>query len=421
MYKLLHYMPKNKLRYSYIWNAIGGFLYAMLSAVLLLGVTRLQGAVEAGIFSVVFTISQNLLIIGNYEVRPYQVTDIKAKGDLSVYFTLRIFTNIFMIVSGILWIIIGGFELKKAILILILCGYRVTDSVGDVVEGYFQQTDRIYLSGILLGIRTVFPMIVFLVVLVCSKDLVYSSSWMAGCSLLCLILFDVRLAQEDKCKWFSSDWKKIHDLLLNCFPLFGSALSYIFLVSLSKFAIDYFMDPAYQTYYSILFMPTFIINLLSEFVFKPHMTEMANMWFAGEVRKMKGLIKKICLCIVIFTVVVILAGCDLGIWGLRVIYGVDDLKLYRMEFVILLLGGGFNALSIFLRYILTVMRKQWTILVAYVIGVIISIVLSYRMTAVWGLMGAASSYTISLFILCMVFIGIVIVDGRKMSRNERDI
>ena len=45
------------------------------------------------------------------------------------------------------------------------------------------------------------------------------------------------------------------------------------------------MSNEYQTYYSVLFMPSFVITLMCEFVFKPTITTIAELWWLKNLRK----------------------------------------------------------------------------------------------------------------------------------------
>ena len=45
------------------------------------------------------------------------------------------------------------------------------------------------------------------------------------------------------------------------------------------------MTDEYQTYYSILFMPSFVITLMCEFVFKPTITTIAELWWENNLKR----------------------------------------------------------------------------------------------------------------------------------------
>lgn len=60
-----------------IWNTLGSFVESLLSAVLLMFCTRLNGTEIAGMFSISFATATILNAIGDFGIRIYQVTDTK--------------------------------------------------------------------------------------------------------------------------------------------------------------------------------------------------------------------------------------------------------------------------------------------------------------------------------------------------------
>ena len=62
-----------------IWNTLGSFVESLLSAVLLMFCTRLNGTEIAGMFSISFATATILNAIGDFGIRIYQVTDTNRK------------------------------------------------------------------------------------------------------------------------------------------------------------------------------------------------------------------------------------------------------------------------------------------------------------------------------------------------------
>ena len=64
----------------------------------------------------------------------------------------------------------------------------------------------------------------------------------------------------------------VWELLRTCTPMFIGTFLSLLLYNIPKYAMAGVMTDEYQTYYSILFMPSFVISLMCEFVFKPTIT-----------------------------------------------------------------------------------------------------------------------------------------------------
>ena len=75
---------------DYVCNTIGQALWGGLFPLLTIVITQLVGADQAGIFSLAFVTGTLLMIIGNYGVRTYQVSDIDEDHSFADYQINRI-------------------------------------------------------------------------------------------------------------------------------------------------------------------------------------------------------------------------------------------------------------------------------------------------------------------------------------------
>ena len=60
-----------------IWNMIGTTFNAFNSLFFMMVVTRINGLANSGVFTLAFSLACLLCLIGGYEGRDYQVTDVK--------------------------------------------------------------------------------------------------------------------------------------------------------------------------------------------------------------------------------------------------------------------------------------------------------------------------------------------------------
>ena len=94
-----------------------------------------------------------------------------------------------------------------------------------------------------------------------------------------------------------------------------------------------------------------------------------------------------------------------------------DLAQYRTELLILILGGGFNAVVTLMFYGITVLRKQKFVLIGYSVTLALALVISAVLVPVGGLMGASIAYLLSMVILAAVFTITFAVCYRKGKRE----
>ena len=163
--------PKNLSASCFFWNMIGSMSLALGTMVLTILVNRIVGDYVGGDFAMALATGQLMATIGYFETRTYQVTDSKKEFSFSDYYTIKIITNIAMIVLGIGYILIKGYDLQKSILVVLLCIYKMMDTFADVFEGQFHQSERLDISGKSLTIRTVVSILGLVVALIITKNI----------------------------------------------------------------------------------------------------------------------------------------------------------------------------------------------------------------------------------------------------------
>lgn len=398
-------MIKDKKK-DFLFNTIGSIIYALNSVILLMLVVQIVGAEKGGIFSIAFTISQTLAVVGNFEMRVFQVTDNKYK--FQDFFLSRIITSLVMILGAVGWIVFNSYSKEKIFIIIILCCYRLSDSFGDVIEGYYQHENKLYLSGIFVSLRSGIPTIIFVISLILSRNLAISCLLLFVSAMVALLVIDFyTLTIKDRVAFSGGSINASADIIKNCFPLFVGAFLSTYTANAPKYAIDKFLNEEMQTYYSIIFMPSFAINLVSGFIFKPFLLDISNMWEKREVRRINGIIFKMGMLISTITLMGIVCGAIIGIPVLQLIYGVDDLQIYKVHFLFILFGGGISAVNAFLYHILIVMRKQNYIFGVYFIIFLETVFMSNNLVKNFQITGATLAYIISVLSMAVLLLGLV--------------
>ena len=227
---------------------------------------------------------------------------------------------------------------------------------------------------------------------------------------LCLVInhvFTVKYPGEAAGPGRSPKLSNVWELLKICTPLFVGTFLSLLLYNIPKYAMASVMTDEYQTYYSVLFMPSFVITLMCEFVFKPTITTIAELWWKDDIRKFSLYVLRIIAIILTCGGVIIVAGHLLGRTLLEIIYGVD-LSPYKLHFIVLLIGGTVGA-GVYMMYnILIAIRKGGCIIVVYAITALLTIFPAKLMVQKWGIMGASLNYLYSCSILFLLFGGILI-------------
>ncbi len=393
---------KNRNARMFIWNTVGIMCNAGTSFLLLIFVTRICGDISAGIFALGFANAQLMLTIGRFGMRAYQATDIKSSVKFSTYFISRLITCILMLIISLIYIRWNGYSFTKAAIVFSICVIKMADALEDVFHGLFQQNGRIDVAGKLLTLRNLITITAFIIILAATGDLLITCIAVGILSIAACILLNLPAAKKMVKVKFTISKKEIITLFLNCFPLFiGSFLS-LYIYNVPKYMIDRYLTEDIQAFYSILFMPAFVINLFSEFVFKPLLTDIAIKWERNQMKNFVNYIFRLLTGIIFITVIVVGAGYFLGNEVLSLIYGVDLMK-YRTELVLLLCGGGFGACVYLLFHVLTAMRQQSYLLAGYVFTALLITFLCPVFVQNYNMLGAAIACFLSSILLFIIF------------------
>lgn len=405
-------------RDNFLWNMIGSVLYAA-ATILLVRLTK--GAAGTGVgadFNIAFKTGQILLTVGYFEIRPFQVTDVKNEYSFQDYFSFRIITCAVMAVSGFLFPWLKGESGQRFALFFLLCLYKLMDGAADVFEGEFQKNGRMDLAGKSVAFRTTLSVAVYAIAVAVTGDVLLSVVLMVMAAAVGVLLFDVALIDNFASMQVSFDKKRLGSLIQSTVLLFVGSILCLYIFNASNYSVDSVFQGSDQAsediryIYACLFMPTSVINLASGFIFKPILTTLATHFAEGRRKQFAGLVIKLLGGVAAITAACLIGGALLGLPVLSVVYGYD-LTGYLAELEILILGGGFNAAGIILYYAMTVMRRQRDILISYGLVAVATLAVSTPAVAQWGLMGAAVSYCGLMALQTVVFAVTTVVNYRK--------
>ena len=393
---------ENLSKKIFFWNMAGSMINALSSLLLSVFVARVTGEVTAGIFLFAFAIAQQMLTVGYYEMRPFQSTDVQHAFSFPTYLASRIVTCTAMLVFSIPFIAISGGSFYNCTIAFLMCVYKMFDAAEDIFHGMLQQNGRLDVAGKALFFRVLFSTVAFLIGLYVTHDLVITALLGIVVAFLSFTVLNISTAKEFESIRPDFSFAPLKKLLITCFPLFAGSFMLLYIYNAPKYAIQSQLSQEYQTYYNALFMPTFVINLFSGFILKPLLTSLANNWAVKKVKEFRAMIVKLSLYIMGFTAAVLLGAYIFGIPMLSWLYGVNLFK-YRMELMLLLLGGGFSALSVVLYYALTVMRYQTKLIFVYLITFVLSLIFAPIFVSSAGINGAAVVYLMLMIIMTLLF------------------
>ncbi len=412
------------LRRTYFWTVLSGGCFCASSFVLLALIIRLlgeHGPYWGGVFSIALAISQQLITIGLFQMRSFQVSDVDEVFSFSDYMTSRVLSVALMVGVGGIWIVVGGVGHDKAVAILLLLALRVAESFSDVFEGRYQQSGRLDIASKGLFFKTLLPMGLFSVVLWFTRDMIVALAWMALLHWFLLVATDGFLIRAFAHLDIRGSISKQRRLLLSCLPLATNAFLFIYLNNLSRYAIDRFLDERQMTEYNVLFMPSFLIILLSSFVLRPALTQLSRRCKAGDGCGFCLQIYIQLAWVAAFTVPTLALAYVWGTPVLTLLYGID-VTPHRNALCALIAGGALLAVYYIFQSILIILRRQ----MACLVGILVAAVAGRSFTPFavqnYGIPGGAYSFLFSAFILFFIFMALTawytqLASTERIQRN----
>lgn len=410
----------------FFWNITGSVCNALVSMLLLSVVTRTTNAVNADIFSIGYALAQQFITIGMFQVRNYQATDVKEKFVFSEYFSFRVFTGFVMILVSLGYVCSKGYSFEKASIIFIICLTKVIEALADVYHGFFQQKERLDISGKALALRSVVTFSVFTIAMVFLRNMSAALVCMLISSGVCYWFFEKRKQKDfDIPALCKGGWKISVQawpiLIRQCLPLFINGYLVMALYNIPKNAIDTMSEHAkswqgIQTDYGIIFMPAFVINLFLIFL-RPYMTRMAYAWVQEEKRLFHRLLFQILAGVSVFGIVTVAGAYLLGIPILEFIYG-RELSNCKLALILIIVGGGFNSIATVFDNTITVIRQQHLLVLSYAAVWAIAKIMIRSWLLKYKITGAAMTFLFAM-VLLTVFNILIFLYGLKKERKRK--
>lgn len=400
-------MKKNNQLFGALWNTLGSTMYGLNSFLMLALVSRVGTVEETGAFGIAFTTAQLMYIVGLLGVSHYQMTDYEKKYSFREYGVLRALSCALMAVGCALSIQVMGFLGQKALLTALLTLLMLLNVVGDLYQNLFFQNNRLDLSGSALFYRTFWSLLVFAVAYIATKALVLAICLQILCNFLVTLYYAVRVApaflKSEPRREISAGQCRV--LLMECLPLFVSLLLMNLVISASKYGIEFWMDDQAQGYYNMIFMPAQVINLCSQFLFKPMLNQYAVLLRTKQQAQFRKLLKKQVALVMAFTLLCCAGAAVLGAPVLGLLYR-KDLSGYLTALVIVVLGGGIFALCQLLYYIFVILRWQKHISYIYLAAALAAVPITYGMIQWLGVSGAALSFAAVHCLIALLYLGV---------------
>lgn len=405
---------------EFIWNTIGSLISSLLNAIILAFCTRLNGIEIAGMFSISYATACILNSIGDFGIRIYQVTDTERKNSFSEYLVTRLIAVALMVIIGIAFVLITGYRQEKLWICILLIAFRAIENISESYQAEFQLNGRLELGGKTIVYRNIAGLVTFFILDKITKNIIISLIGLVMANLIIFMLYDLKLIRKFTKVNLKVNKEEIKKILKECLPLAISTLISMYVINAVKYAIDNSGDYTMQTYFNILYMPTFVINLVSIFIIKPFLKPFGDYWNGREYKKFVKIILGIVGVLAAATICVEIGCYIMGIPFLSLLYGVD-LSQYKIHLLLLILSGFLYASANVFFNALGTMRKQKLTTVTYILTAIFALTVPAKLVEKYSMTGAVLSCIMvmgMLFVFMAIFFTVVCLNKMKEDKKS---
>ena len=388
---------------DYIWNSIGSFLQSAISPILLIVITRLNGVGDSGLFSFAMSLSVVFWAISLWGGRTYQVSDVKKEFSSGDYIVVRFISSLIVAVFSISFCILSGYDLIKTELIMVLVSFKILESIADSMYGILQIHNRLYIVGISLTMKSVFGFMLFTLVDILTKNIIYGALSIFIVNIAVAIFYDIPWMKHVESVGLTK--KNI----MQAGKIMKKTAEVFVVVFLTMFSLNiprYFLDKYHYDqigYFGIMAMPITLLTLFISFVLQPNVVNLSELLKEKKVKEFTKIVSKIDFITFTLGILFVVSSYLIGVWVLNTVFGID-INNFRIDLTIMVIGAVANAfVSIYVNLLIILRRFKgqfYTLLVTNILAVILSVYLIDRL----AMLGSVLVFMIISFLQAIILL-----------------
>lgn len=368
--KMSEQSKKLTIGQSVIWNTWGNLLYYGTQWIITVFVTRLLGYRAAGTYSLAMSITNAFTALANYGIRNYQISDIREKYTAGNYGLSRIFTCALSLVLCSAFVIVNGYNVDVCACVIVYMVFRISEAWFDYLSAIYQREWRLDYLGKSLTIRSIVLFVVFIIVTICTHNLLIIIISMAISMNIIVLLYDNRNAFKLETVNLVLNIKGVFRLLVECIPLAIFSIFSSSIASIPRYFLDMYCGKEMLGIYASVAAPVLIIQLVAGNIFNPMLSAFTESIEKKERREFISLIKKCVWVTACITIASLIVAKVFGRLGLILLFG-DSIDGYEYLLIPLILCTIATALIWFLSGLLTIVRDFKNLMVGNGIAAVI--------------------------------------------------
>lgn len=414
-------IDKNKFKKNFLWNVIGMTCNCFNSLFFMILITRINSMDDAGIFTLSFSIACLVYYIGTYAGRVYQVTNVNDSITDSDFIIHRAITCVMMVFISLMYCFISGYSLYKFTVVILLCIYKSLEAFSDVLYGVVQKNNNLYQVGISLTIKSVFALILFVVVDIVTRNIIYSILFAILAWILVIVLYDFKNVNHVSKFKLHFNISSLRDIFKNGFFVFIINFLSSYIVNAPKYALDGRSSNELQAIFGIILMPATLISLGVQYFIQPFLEQLTSSFKNNDKKAFNKVVIKLLFITSGLGVICLIGAYILGIPVLSLVYGLE-LSAYLFELEIIIFGSILFALSLILSSALITVRYNFIQFIVFVITSVFGFFISIILITRFSIDGAAYAYSCIMLLEFFLYGLIYLMLQKNLFKNlEKEV
>lgn len=400
-------VKEKSVQQNMIYNTVGSLVYYLCQWITTILIVKLSGYDDAGILSLAMSASAAPSIIALFNVRSYQVSDIRDEFKPDAYIMARFYTNVLAFVTCFVLAITQGYTVWKILCIMAFMFVRISESYADVYYGIEQKLARMDYTGISLAARGIGSLALFVGILWLFNNLFFSILSMAVFSFGFAFLFDRRIVKSwnlDKTtdvKLFDS----VKKLLLICYPLAIVAFFNNLSINMPKLFLEKYFGEEVMGIYSSVASPTMVIQLAATTLFAPMVPVLTSYFTEKKKSEFINTLKKFIILVLGIFVVSVIGSIFLARWALTLIFN-EQIADYVYLFIPVIGVALLIAINASLFSVCTLLRAIKSQYIIAALGMLASFIMSVTVLKSTQMMGviyaSITTLVVQIIVQCII-------------------
>lgn len=410
------------LKNNVFWNTFGTLVLLGAQWITTILVVRLSDNYnDAGVYSLAMSVSNIFYIIAIYNVRNFQVSDIRGEYQDEDYLFHRLTVMGIALTACVGFTLISYRDMYTIGVVISYMVFRMGESLVDVLHGMDQRVDRMDIVGKSYLLRGIYILIAFAAGEIITHNLLYTIWLMAIGTTAIIILYDYRQTKSLVHLKIHVNWNQIKKIYIVCFPLLIYGITLNIVPSWPRIVAERELGSQMLGYYASVATPAVIVQSIANVIFAPFITTITKYYEEKRAKEFYRIsIGMVLMCVV-------LGGCAYFgsmLFGkfvlVDILYKDPDLIPYCYLLNSTMICTALIAVIWFLAILLTVARATVPLTFATVLGAIVEIILAKICIERYAIDGINRSLIITYILMIMIMVCVIMIYTHNNFKGEKN-